>query len=110
MSLGFGRIQANALAAVGSFLTLPVTLFFAWLSDRINNRGLAVSIAIATYLIALIVLRVAQMHVDKWSKFGLWTIVNGLAVGYHPIHNAWIQMNCQNAAERSISVACDDRY
>lgn len=105
MSLGFTRVQANALAAIGYLMTLPVVLFFAWLSDKTKKRGFTVMIAISVYLIALIVLRLVQAHVGRWGKFGLWTTVNGLAVGYHPIHNAWIQMNSQNPEERSIRVA-----
>ncbi|KAJ6084117.1 hypothetical protein N7486_010917 [Penicillium sp. IBT 16267x] len=105
MSLGFTRVQANALAAIGYLMTLPVVLFFAWLSDRTKKRGFTVMIAISVYLIALVVLRFMQPHVGRWSKFRLWTTVNGLAVGYHPIHNAWIQMNSQSPEERSIRVA-----
>ncbi|KAJ5631390.1 uncharacterized protein N7484_011490 [Penicillium longicatenatum] len=105
MSLGFTRVQANALAAIGYLMTLPVVLFFAWLSDKTKKRGFMVMIAIAAYLVALVVLRLVQPLVGRWSKFGLWTTVNGLAVGYHPIHNAWIQMNCQSPEERSIAVA-----
>jgi sugar phosphate permease len=105
MSLGFTRVQANALAAIGYLMTLPVVLFFAWLSDKTKKRGFMIMIAIAAYLVALVVLRFVQPLVGRWSKFGLWTTVNGLAVGYHPIHNAWIQMNCQSPEERSIAVA-----
>lgn len=105
MSLGFSRIESNALAAIGSFLTLPVVIFFAWLSDKTNKRGLTVMISIETYLIALIILKTVQPHMGKWGRFGLWTTVNGLAVGYHPIHNAWIQVNCKSPEERSISIA-----
>ncbi|GFN13714.1 hypothetical protein ABZX51_006781 [Aspergillus tubingensis] len=105
MSLGFSRIQANALAAIGSLLTLPVIVFFASLSDWSRRRGISVMLAIAVYLVALILLRVLQAHVDRWGRFGLWTTVNGLAVGYHPVHNAWIQVNCSSPGERSVSVA-----
>ncbi|KAL7657407.1 hypothetical protein ACMYSQ_003591 [Aspergillus niger] len=105
MSLGFSRIQANALAAIGSLLTLPVIVFFACLSDWSRRRGMSVMLAIAVYLVSLILLRVLQARVDRWGRFGLWTTVNGLAVGYHPVHNAWIQVNCSNAGERSVSVA-----
>ncbi|KAJ5108014.1 hypothetical protein N7456_004689 [Penicillium angulare] len=110
MSLGFTRVQANALAAIGYLLTLPVVLFFAWLSDKTKKRGLTVGIAISVYLISLIALRTTQDHVGRWSKFGLWTTANGLAVGYHPIHNAWIQMNSRSPEERSIGVARHDSY
>lgn len=105
MSLGFSRIESNAIAAIGNFATLPVILLFAWLSDRTRRHGVIVMVAIAAYLVALILLRTIQPHVGQWSRIGLWTAVNGLAVGYHPIHNAWIQINCKTPAERSISVA-----
>ncbi|CAG8906061.1 unnamed protein product [Penicillium salamii] len=75
------------------------------MSDVREKRGLVVLIAISVYLVALVLLGVLQTHVDKWGKFGLWTTVNAFAVGYHPIHNAWIQINCKSAEERSISVA-----
>ncbi|KAJ5676063.1 hypothetical protein N7462_008960 [Penicillium macrosclerotiorum] len=110
MSLGFSRIHANALTAAGGFLTLPVVFFFAWLGDKTKTRGLTVMIAIVVYVISLVVLRTMQPHVGRWSKFGLWTTVNGLAVGYHPIHNAWIQMNSRSSEERSINLACYDCY
>lgn len=105
MSLGFSRVQSNALTAIGNMMTLPVVFFFAWLSDKTCRRGMTVMIAIMVYLIALICLRIIQPHVHVWSKFGLWTTVNALAVGYHPIHNAWIQMNSRSPEERSIGVA-----
>lgn len=105
MSLGFSRIESNAIAAIGNFATLPVILLFAWLSDRTRRHGVIVMVAIAAYLIALVLLRTIQPHAGQWGRIGLWTTVNGLAVGYHPIHNAWIQINCNTPAERSISVA-----
>lgn len=103
MSLGFSRVQANGLAAVGSILTLPVVFLFAWLSDRTQKPGVTVIAAIAVYLVALILLRTIQPHASTWGKFGLWTAVNAFAVGYHPIHNAWIQIKCRTPEERSIS-------
>lgn len=105
MSLGFSRIESNAIAAIGNFATLPVIFFFAWLSGRTRRHGVVVMVAIAAYLIALTLLRTIQPHIGEWGRIGLWTTVNGLAVGYHPIHNAWIQINCKTPAERSISVA-----
>ncbi|KAK8090321.1 hypothetical protein PG997_005282 [Apiospora hydei] len=105
MSLGFDRITANALAAVGPFLALLVIFAMAVFSDRTNKRGLAVIIGVMLYLTVLIVARVAQPHAGKWSRWGLWTAVNGFAVGYHPVHNTWLQLNCEDPRERSISVA-----
>lgn len=105
MSLGFSRVNANALAAVGNLMTLPVVLLFAWLGGKSRKWGLTVMAAQASYLIALVALRATQAHVDRWGKFGLWTTVNGLAVGYHPIHNAWIQVNSRTPEERSINLA-----
>lgn len=105
MSLGFSSVNSNALAAVGGILTLPVVFLFAWISDKTKKCGITVMLAITTYLIAIILLRTVQPYTGRWSKFALWTTVNGVAVSYHPIHNAWIQINCRTPEERSISLA-----
>ncbi|PYH42867.1 MFS general substrate transporter [Aspergillus saccharolyticus JOP 1030-1] len=105
MALGFSRVIANALAALGNLLTLPVIFGFAWLSTATHRRGSTVLLAMGSYLVALVVLRTVQPHVtSRWGRVGLWTAVNGLAVGYHPVHNAWIQVNCCCPGERSVIV------
>ncbi|KAJ0106882.1 inner membrane transport protein yfav [Diaporthe amygdali] len=106
LSLGFSRVSANALATVGAAATLPVAFLFAWLSDRTNLRGGAVIAAQTCYLAALIAARAAQDHVaGPWGRWALWTVVNAFAVGYHPVHNTWVQVNCVDPRERSIAVA-----
>ncbi|KAK8235799.1 inner membrane transporter yfaV [Phyllosticta capitalensis] len=105
MHLGFDRIQANALAAVGASLALVVVFLFAYISDKTNKRGVSVIGAHSCYLVVLIVARTAHPHVGKWSRFGLWTAVNAFAVGYHPVNNSWVQLNCREPGERSISIA-----
>ncbi|EXJ92619.1 hypothetical protein A1O3_01171 [Capronia epimyces CBS 606.96] len=105
VSLGFDRVAANALASVGATISLGVVFFFAWLSDRTGRRGLTVMIAQLIYLVALIICRQVQDGVGRWSKWGLWTVVNSFAGGYHPVHNTWVQLNCQEPGERSISIA-----
>ncbi|KAL1955700.1 hypothetical protein VTO42DRAFT_8172 [Malbranchea cinnamomea] len=104
-SLGFERVVANALCSIGAFLSLAVVFCFAWLSDRTNRRGIVVMAAIASYLIVIVVIKTVHPHVGKWSRFGLWTAVNAFAVGYHPVHNTWVQLNCKEPIERSISIA-----
>lgn len=104
-ALGFDRIAANALAAVGAFIALAVVFGFAFLSDRTNQRGGSVILAHACYLTVLIIARQVHPHVGKWSRWGLWTAVNSFAVGYHPVHNSWVQLNCREAGERSIAIA-----
>ena len=105
MALGFDRIQANALACVGGFIALGIVFFFGWLSDKTNKRGTTVIIAQACYLLVLIVTRSVHPDVGKWSRWGLWTMVNAFAIGYHPVHNSWVQLNCKDPRERSISIA-----
>lgn len=105
MALGFDRIKANVLASVGGFLALGIVFFFGWLSDKTNRRGLAVVIAHICYLTVLIIARSVHPLVGKWSRWGLWTAVNAFAIGYHPVHNSWVQLNCKEAGERSISIA-----
>ncbi|OKL57510.1 hypothetical protein UA08_07242 [Talaromyces atroroseus] len=105
MSLGFDRTDANALAAVGALLALAVVFGFAYLSDRVKLRGAIIVMAQLCYLITLIVALTVQPHVNRWSRWGLWTAVNSFAVGYHPLHNTWVQVNCRDPRERSISIA-----
>lgn len=87
VDLGFNRIAANALAAVGASLALVVVFCFARLSDRTNRRGYCVMLGQVCYLITLIVARQVQPSAGRWGRWGVWTAVNAFAVGYHPIHN-----------------------
>ncbi|WYZ34315.1 hypothetical protein EsH8_I_000591 [Colletotrichum jinshuiense] len=105
MALGFDRISANALAAVGASLTMVTVFAFASLSDRTNKRGMAVILGHICYLVILVVARTVHPHVGKWSRWGLWTAINAFAVCYHPAHNTWLQVNCRDPRERSIGIA-----
>ncbi|CAK1365439.1 unnamed protein product [Cercospora beticola] len=105
MTLGFERVPANALAAVGGCLALLVVFMMGYISDRTNQRGATVIAAQLCYLTVLITARQVHPHVGKWSRFVLWTAVNSFAVGYHPVHNSWVQLNCHEARERSIAIA-----
>ncbi|KAF1952537.1 MFS general substrate transporter [Byssothecium circinans] len=105
VSLGFNRIQANALACVGGFLALAVVFFFGWLSDRTSKRGLTVMLAQTCYLLILIITYAIHPRVGRWSRYVLWTFINAFAIGYHPVHNSWVQLNCKEPGERSISIA-----
>ncbi len=99
-------MPANALAAVGASIALLVVFAFAYLSDRTNLRGGTVIAAQVCYLVTLIVAHQVQPHVaGRWSRWALWTAVNAFAVGYHPVHNSWVQLNCRDPRERSISIA-----
>ncbi|KAF2112708.1 major facilitator superfamily domain-containing protein [Lophiotrema nucula] len=104
MALGFNRIQANALASVGGFLALGVVFIFGYMSDRTNKRGYTVISAQVCYLLILILAKAVHPHVGKWSRWGLWTCVNAFAIGYHPVHNSLVQLNCKEPGERSISI------
>ncbi|KAK3319464.1 major facilitator superfamily domain-containing protein [Cercophora scortea] len=104
-SLGLDPITANALAAVGAFLALIVIFCFLSISDRTNFRGGTVIAAQLCYLAILLIARQVHPHIGPCSRWGLWTAVDSFAVGYHPVHNIWLQVDCATAAERSISIA-----
>ncbi|KAK4504409.1 hypothetical protein PRZ48_005325 [Zasmidium cellare] len=105
MSLGFSRTAANALAAVGASLALPIVFIFSTISDRTQRRGLTVIAAMSCYLLILVVARIVHPHVGNWSRWGIWTAVNAFAVAYHPVSNTWLQLNCRNDKDRSIGIA-----
>lgn len=104
-SLGWQPVPANALAAVGGALSLIVVFTFAYISDKTNRRGATVIAAQCCYLAALVIARQVHPHVGQWSRWALWTLVNSFAVGYHPVHNTWVQVNCRTPGERSVSIA-----
>ncbi|KAL4798803.1 major facilitator superfamily domain-containing protein [Aspergillus venezuelensis] len=97
MSVGLTRIQANALSAIGASLTLPLVFVFATISGKTKRKGLTVIAATTCYLIVLIVARCilgTDPGPNKWTRFGLWTVINAFAVRYHPVHS-----------ERSIAIS-----
>ncbi|KAE8390164.1 vitamin H transporter [Aspergillus alliaceus] len=102
MSLGFTRIQSNALTAIGASLTLPIVFLFSYISDRTAKRGLTVIAAVTCYLIVLIVGRSLLPHLGKWNQFGVWTAINAFAVCYHPVHNTWVQLNCRGCVSAGV--------
>ncbi|KAF2168520.1 hypothetical protein M409DRAFT_21270 [Zasmidium cellare ATCC 36951] len=105
MSLGFNRTAANALAAVGASLALPVVFLFGCISDSTKRRGATVLAALTCYLVVLIVARTVHPHVGDWSRWGIWTAVNAFAVAYHPVSNTWLQLNCRDDADRGVGIA-----
>jgi hypothetical protein len=90
---------------VGGALALVVVFVFAIISDRTNQRGISVMAVQLCYLTVLIVARSIHSHVGKCPNYVLWTAINALSVGYHPVHNTWLQLNCRDPEERSISIA-----
>ena len=90
---------------MGGALALVVVFTFAYLSDRTNQRGATVVAGQLCHLVVLIVARSVHSHVGKWSRYVLWTTINAFSVGYHPVHNTWLQLNCREPEERSISIA-----
>lgn len=90
---------------MGPFIALAVIFLFALVSDQTQKRGATVVAAQSLYLVMLVVARSTHPYVGKWSRWGLWTAVNSFAVGYHPAHNTWLQLNCRDPGGRSIAIA-----
>ena len=57
------------------------------------------------YIVVLVVAKNLHPSVRKWSRWGLWTAVNAFAIGYHTVHNSWVQLNSRDPGERSTSIA-----
>ncbi|KAF1850315.1 MFS transporter-like protein [Cucurbitaria berberidis CBS 394.84] len=104
-SFGFGQLRANAMAAVGLFLQIPVSFTFSWYSDYYNRRGEAVMAGFTCHLIGYIFNRIfTEINNRGVRYFGVvWTQVFGTFS--HPLNIAWMSLTCTDSEERALSMA-----
>jgi hypothetical protein len=81
--LGWDAFQPNLLTIPAYILFLLQLIFWAWVSEKINNRFLIVLFCQIYMLPLLVALDVFQANSNPWIKYAL----NILMVGYPYIHS-----------------------
>ncbi|KAK8148908.1 hypothetical protein G3M48_008798 [Beauveria asiatica] len=74
-SYGYDRLQANALASVGNWIVIVLSLSFGWIADKTGKRGGLILVG------------------------ALWGSI------IHPLNGSWLAVNIRSPAERSITMA-----
>lgn len=69
-SLGFTSLQANGLNSVGSICALIWSVSLAFSSDKLQERGIHISIGYLWGAIGLLWLALAPQNVGKWVLYG----------------------------------------
>ncbi|KAF4550548.1 MFS-type transporter-like protein 42 [Elsinoe fawcettii] len=105
-SFGFPALSANALAAVGLFIQIPVSWTFSYVSDRFDKRGETVMAGFSMHLLGYIFNRIfTELRGRRGVKyFGvIWTQVFGTFS--HPLNITWMSLTCDDSEERALAMA-----
>ncbi|KAI9733266.1 MAG: hypothetical protein M1834_003350 [Cirrosporium novae-zelandiae] len=104
-SFGYGTIQANALASVGYYGCVVLTMCLAFLSDRTYRRGPFVLVSITWQLITYACLRTILYRVSKWHRYAILMLANVPNSAIHVLNIGWLSVNCKTAQQRSVAMA-----
>lgn len=104
-SFGFEALRANALTSVGYWGLLLMILLWGWMADKIQVRGVLVTIGFILGLVFYIADR-AVIYADSAKlRFALLTITIAFSWQWHPTNGLWLSLNTKSATERSITMA-----
>ncbi|KAF6827349.1 major facilitator superfamily transporter [Colletotrichum plurivorum] len=104
-SLGFSKLDANLLSAVGNVLVIVLSVALSVGSDRTGLRGpwclvaFVWSIAFAGALCGL------PVGSDKWVQYAMFTLLTGGNALSQAINDAWMSINATSPSSRSVGLA-----
>ncbi|KAI5195570.1 putative MFS transporter [Aureobasidium subglaciale] len=104
-AFGFAGLSANALAAVGLFLQIPVSYTFSYISDHFSLRGETVMAGMSMHLVGYIFNRIfTEVNSRGVRYFGVvWTQTFGTFS--HPLNITWMSLTCTDSEERALAMA-----
>ncbi|KAI1343215.1 major facilitator superfamily domain-containing protein [Xylariaceae sp. FL0016] len=103
-SLGYGKVRANAMASVGSFIAAIAVVTWGWVCDKTGKRGPWIILEGIWSLVGFSCLRQSI----GWSDGRRYvTVVFAMACNtvIHILNVGWLSANCQRPQERSVSMA-----
>ncbi|KAI0158305.1 MFS general substrate transporter [Xylariaceae sp. FL1272] len=102
-SLGYGTVQANALASVGYFLAVPLVVLLGFGADKTGKRAPFLLFQAAWSLIAF----TALYESYDWSNGRRYAaVIFSLACNsiVHILNVSWLSANCRRPQERSVAM------
>ncbi|KAJ1038227.1 hypothetical protein NDA10_003323 [Ustilago hordei] len=104
--LKFSTLQSNLLAIPSQFFFTLNTVPYAWLSARLNERGILASLSnvwTLAFLIPLYLLKHSMEDKYNWIRYGLITALT--SVPYcHAFLIGWVSQNSQSVRNRAVSL------
>lgn len=103
-SLGFSKINANLLNAVGSFLVIILSFLISFASDKTGWRGPWCIVAFSWSIIFSGSLY-DSVTGPKWVRYALFTFLSGGNALAQGLNDAWLSINARSRTSRSIGLA-----
>lgn len=103
-SLGFGKINANLLNSVSSFLVIILSFSISLASDKTGWRGLWCIVAFGWSIIFAGSLW-GSVESSQWVRYALFTLLSGGNALAQGLNDSWLSINAQSKSNRSIGLA-----
>ncbi|KAM3497684.1 hypothetical protein MY10362_008977 [Beauveria mimosiformis] len=104
-SYGYDRLQANALASVGNWIVIVLSLSFGWIADKTGKRGGLILVAsVLSFAFCLATRQLATSN-HRDLKYGILICSALWGSIIHPLNGSWLAVNIRSPAERSITMA-----
>ncbi|KAK6207606.1 alternative sulfate transporter [Colletotrichum tabaci] len=103
-SMGFERLQSNAMVSIGSWLLLPINLLWGFTADKTGVRGPWVFLGLFIFW-GFNLGNMLLIDADRNKRFAMLTLSTAFSFPWHPVNGAWVSANAKSAGERSITMA-----
>ncbi|KAL0931547.1 alternative sulfate transporter [Colletotrichum truncatum] len=103
-SMGYDRLQSNAMVSIGAWILIPVNLFWGWIADKTKVRGPWVFLGLFIFW-GFNLGNMLLIDSDRTRRFTMLTLSTAFSFPWHPVNGAWVSMNAKSAGERSITMA-----
>ncbi|KAJ0164655.1 putative transporter [Colletotrichum tanaceti] len=103
-SMGFERLQSNAMVSIGSWLLLPINLLWGFTADKTGVRGPWVFLGLFIFW-GFNLGNMLLIDAGRTKRFAMLTLSTAFSFPWHPVNGAWVSANAKSAGERSITMA-----
>ncbi|GAC96687.1 transporter [Pseudozyma hubeiensis SY62] len=99
--MGFGSIKAQGLSAPPYVLAFILSLFFCWLTDRLQIRGPICTVLLIIGAIGYLMLTTLRSTAARYV--GIWLVINGL-FPFIPILYMWLMDNQASESKKGLGL------
>lgn len=104
-SFGYGKLKANAMVSVGSWIQILLNYLSGFAADRTGRRGLVTLCGQLLWWGFSIGNLALSTSTNNHAKYALLTLALSVETIWHPVNGSWLAVNSRSPAERSITMA-----